>query len=90
MGHFCDMKQMSVHDAKAHFSAIIKEVEAGENIIITRHDKPVVELRSVADRPIPVIGAFGDPNIPHADVSWTEGELDEFFANLLKPGPVEN
>jgi prevent-host-death family protein len=84
------MKQISVHEAKAHFSAIVKEVEAGETVIITRHDKPVVELRSVVGLRIPRLGTFAVPGAPHIEVSWTEEELDDLFGDLLKPGSVEN
>ena len=84
------MKQISVHEAKAHFSSIVKEVEAGETVIITRHDKPVIELRAVSERPIPQFGTFAVPGAPPSEVSWTDEELDDLFGDLLKPGPVEN
>jgi prevent-host-death family protein len=79
------MKQISVHEAKAHFSSIVKEVEAGETVIITRHDKPVIELRSIVGRPIPQFGTFAMPGVPHQDVSWTDDELDELFGDKLGP-----
>lgn len=48
---------VSIADIKAHLSDYINKAEAGEVIIVTRHNKPVVELRSIeqpesAPRPI--------------------------------------
>ena len=39
------MTTYSVAEAKNHLSALIDEVIGGEPVIITRHGKPVVELR---------------------------------------------
>jgi prevent-host-death family protein len=36
--------EFSVADAKAHFSELIARAEAGEEIIIKRHGKPVARL----------------------------------------------
>jgi prevent-host-death family protein len=38
------MKTANVADAKAHFSALLAEVEAGGEVVITRHGKPVARL----------------------------------------------
>jgi prevent-host-death family protein len=38
------MKQVSVHEAKTHLSRLIAKVLEGEEIIITRGNKPVVKL----------------------------------------------
>jgi hypothetical protein len=76
------MKRVSVHEAKAHFSAIMKEVEAGEIVIVTRHDRPVLEMRSVAGLPEPRLGAFAEPGAPHLAVEWTDEELVELFGDL--------
>ncbi len=79
------MKQISVHEAKAHFSAIMKDVEAGEVVIVTRHDKPVMELRSVVGLVTPQLGAFAEPNSLHLEVQWTDEELTELFGDLGEP-----
>ena len=60
------MKSVSVVEAKARFSAVLAEVEAGEEIAVTRHGKVVARLvpeqsRSAAD-------AFRD--------FWAEGDID--------------
>ena len=78
------MKQVSVHEAKAHFSAIMKDVEAGEVVIVTRHDKPVMEMRSVIGLMTPQLGAFAEAGGPHLVVDWTDEELDELFGEFDK------
>ena len=41
------MKKASIGDAKAHFSALIKDAEGGEEIIITRGNVPVARILPV-------------------------------------------
>ena len=41
------MKTISSYDAKAQFAALIKLVEQGESVIVTRHGKPVVRMEAV-------------------------------------------
>ena len=38
------MKEVGVLEAKTHFSALLDEVVAGEEVTITRHGKPLVKL----------------------------------------------
>lgn len=67
------MSKVSVHEAKAHFSELLRRVEAGETMIVTRHNTPVVEIRPiVTPTKIRSLGVF-------------DGELeisDEAFAPL--------
>ena len=39
------MKRVSAREANQSFSRILSEAEAGEEIVITRHGKPVATLR---------------------------------------------
>lgn len=39
------MDHIGAFAAKTHLSALLDRVEAGESIIITRHGKPVAELK---------------------------------------------
>jgi prevent-host-death family protein len=76
------MKAVSVHEAKAHFSALLKEVETGEVVIITRHDTPVAEIRpAYGPANVPVLGAFAQPGSVHLEVLWTDEELDEILGD---------
>ncbi|MDP2784118.1 MAG: type II toxin-antitoxin system Phd/YefM family antitoxin [Sulfurimicrobium sp.] len=43
------MKTASVAEAKAHLSALLGNVESGEDVLITRRGKPVGRLIAVRD-----------------------------------------
>ncbi|MBN9340999.1 MAG: type II toxin-antitoxin system prevent-host-death family antitoxin [Burkholderiales bacterium] len=60
------MKNVSVVEAKAHFSALLAEVEAGEEIAVTRHGKVVARL--VPERPQVAADAFRD--------FWSDDDID--------------
>jgi prevent-host-death family protein len=38
------MKLVSIHEAKTHLSQLIRDVEAGETIVVARGRKPVAQL----------------------------------------------
>lgn len=38
------MKQVGILEAKTHLSGLVSEVEAGEDVVITRHGRPVARL----------------------------------------------
>jgi prevent-host-death family protein len=38
------MRQISIQDLKATLSAVVSEAEAGDTIVITRHNEPVAKL----------------------------------------------
>lgn len=40
-----DDNQVSLAEAKAHLSALLDRVEAGEEVVITRRGKPVARLK---------------------------------------------
>jgi prevent-host-death family protein len=39
--------RISVTDAKGQLTDLVRRAEAGEEIVLTRHDKPVAEIRAV-------------------------------------------
>lgn len=41
--------EIGIFEAKTHFSKIIDRVEAGEEIVVTRHGKPAVRIVSLAE-----------------------------------------
>jgi antitoxin (DNA-binding transcriptional repressor) of toxin-antitoxin stability system len=45
------MKTISSYDAKTQFAALLKEVEAGESVIVTRHGKPVARMEAIHATP---------------------------------------
>jgi prevent-host-death family protein len=50
------MHTYSIADAKAHFSELIAQAEAGEEVIITRRGTPVARIQSVRPprKPMPI------------------------------------
>ena len=48
------MRHVSLAHAKAHLSDLMAKVEAGEEVIITRHGKPVAHVRPVAAQKEPL------------------------------------
>lgn len=42
---------VSTYDAKATLSALLAQVERGEEVVITRHGKPVAKLVSCTEKP---------------------------------------
>ncbi len=39
------MTKLNIHEAKTHLSRYLERVEAGETIILCRHNKPIAEIR---------------------------------------------
>jgi len=60
------MRAIQIVEAKAHFSALLAAVEAGEEIAITRHGKVIARL--VPDRPRMAVEIF--------QPFWGEADFD--------------
>ena len=45
------MSEVGAYEAKTHFAALLKRVERGERITITRHGHPVAVLAPATDEP---------------------------------------
>ena len=59
---------VSLYEAKTQLSTLLREVEGGHVITITRHGKPVAELRGIAaERPRPRAGSLKSPNFYMAE-----------------------
>lgn len=59
------MRTISIRDANQSFSRLIREVEAGETVVITRQGKPVAQLRPQAANPL------DDPEVRAAHERWS-------------------
>jgi prevent-host-death family protein len=46
------MKTVNIHEAKTNLSALIAAVEAGEEVVIARANKPVVKLVAMEPKPV--------------------------------------
>jgi antitoxin (DNA-binding transcriptional repressor) of toxin-antitoxin stability system len=42
--------KVNVHDAKTHLSRYLDKVEAGEVVVLCRHNKPVAEMRAIEEK----------------------------------------
>lgn len=69
------MKNITVVEAKARFSALLAEVEAGEEIAVTRHGKVIARL--VPDHPRTAADAFRD--------FWTDADEIDLVAPEDRP-----
>ena len=69
----------SVGDAKAHFAECIRDAEAGREVVITRHGRPVARLQPIAQETreaervlpedVPKPGDIAEPATPYAAAS---------------------
>lgn len=50
MDHLCRMK-VTVTDAKAQLTDLVRRAEAGEEVVLTRHGQPAVKLVPVKRKP---------------------------------------
>lgn len=73
------MQQVQIAEAKAHLSALIEQVEAGEEVVIARRGRPVARLipeprqqRSVIEvlQPAWDLGGAGDSGNRGIAVGW--------------------
>ena len=67
----------TVHQAKTHFSRLLKEVEAGKEVIVTRGKKPVAKIVAINQTPkeetesnFRLLGAY------RGRISWDEHAFD--------------
>ena len=58
---------MSVHEAKAHFSDLLRRVEGGETVVVTHHNRPVAEIRPPTPVQVRRLGAFEGEFVIPAD-----------------------
>lgn len=76
------MKTINVHEAKAHLSEYLAQVEAGEAMLICRRNVPVAELRPVAPvrkTPRPIGLAQGQVKVPPEFFEPLDDELLDLF-----------
>jgi prevent-host-death family protein len=87
----------TVHQAKTHFSRLLKEAEAGKEVIVMRGDKPVAKLVAI-EQPIPkkelpfrLIGAYQGQIHMDEDAfdPMTDKELIECGLGYLLDAPLE-
>ena len=75
------MRSVSIRDANQQFSRLIKEVEAGETVVITRQGKPVAQL---TPRPA---NRLDDPEV-RAKVERLRKHFDELPRDGYRVGKI--
>ena len=53
-------KTYSLYEAKAHLSAIVRQVREGETVVVTLHGQPAVEIRPIAPEPADLATRLAD------------------------------
>ena len=63
------MKTATIHQAKTHLSRLLKDVQAGETVVILNGSTPVARLTAL-DRPVqrrPRVGTRTSPPVRYSD-----------------------
>lgn len=84
------MKIVNIHEAKAHLSDYVAQVEAGETVVIARRNKPVAKLvplepeqaQQPKRRPIGLAKGLG-----HVDAAFFEPMGEEELADWYESKP---
>jgi antitoxin (DNA-binding transcriptional repressor) of toxin-antitoxin stability system len=79
---------MNVQDVKTHLSSLLDRVVGGETIIVSRHNKPIAELR-----PLPKELPMRTAGLLKGQITWTDdafkpltdSELADFDQSSLFP-----
>lgn len=85
----------TVHQAKTHFSRLLKEAEAGQEVVVMRGKKPVARIVAINEPaaeklPFRLIGAYRG-KIHYDDSAFdplTDDELAEYGFNALLEGEL--
>jgi prevent-host-death family protein len=78
-------KQVNVYEAKAQFSKLLAQVEAGDEIVIARHGKPVARLVPLQRTAVPrQLGSLRGKIWMAPDFD----EPDQELIDLMENGPI--
>ena len=69
---------MNVQNAKTNFSSLLDRVIAGETIVVSRHNKPIAELR-----PLPKAIPMRTAGLLKGQIRWTENAFKPLDDNEL-------
>jgi prevent-host-death family protein len=84
----------TVHQAKTHFSRLLKEAEEGKEVIVMRGTKPVAKIVPIepAKPKSPILGGF--EFLPSADPSvfdpLTDEQMIEYGFGWMLPGSEDD
>lgn len=86
----------TIHQAKTHLSRLVKEAEAGKEVVLMRGKKPVAKISAIetpatSEVPFRLLGAYRD-KIKFEDSVFaplTDDELRDLGFNDLADSPLE-
>jgi len=70
------MQGISIHQAKARLTELVRLAEEGQDIVITRHGRPVAMIRALSQGQPPVGGTRKKPGLPCLDKLPSPESLD--------------
>ena len=79
------MHAVGLFDAKTHFSEYVMRAEAGEEVIITRHNKPVAKIVPLHAKPVapaPVIPKFVQRSFNMGPLLVSQTNMNHLAAEL--------
>lgn len=71
------MHKVNIHDAKTHLSAILKRVECGEEVIITRRGKLIARIN-----PVPASSGKRHPGSAKGKIVMAQNFMEPLPENL--------
>ena len=76
------MKTVTTHQAKTHLSRLLKDVQAGETVVILSGSAPVAKLIAVrSERAVrPPVGTLTSPEVRYTEDAFQPLTDDEFKA----------
>ena len=74
------MNKVSIHELKQALASVIEQVQAGTEILITRHSKPVARLSRPELEQVHRGSRFGNADLKSLHRSKTAGRYLEFLA----------
>ena len=82
-------KQFNIAEAKAQFSDLVEQAEAGRSIVIARNGRPVAKLVPLVKKQPKFKFGFArdllsDEQVEELTRPWTQEEID-----LMMNGPIE-
>lgn len=81
------MKEISVQELKAHLSAILAEVAAGEAVLVTRHRKPVAQLTAAKSGGLVLGARHGEEDLHPCLSRGSKGRYLDLLVEDRRGGP---
>jgi prevent-host-death family protein len=76
------MRSYSVAEAKSKLSALIDEAIESDGVVITRHGRPVVQIKAIAPKPGPVVASDLDWLAKRRETRPTGLNAGDFISNM--------